>query len=45
MLKANDTTNSGVVAREVEGGGWRLEVEDDQKKLGQWVECVVGANC
>jgi hypothetical protein len=30
---------------EAEGSCWRLEVEDEQRKLGQWAECVVGMNC
>jgi hypothetical protein len=29
---------------EAEGGDLRLEVKDDQRKLGQWAECVVGPN-
>jgi hypothetical protein len=32
---ADDTTKSGTTARKAEGGGWRLEVEDDQRKLGR----------
>jgi hypothetical protein len=43
--KADDTAQSGTVAEEVEDGGWRVEVEDDQRKLGWWLECVVGPNC
>jgi hypothetical protein len=31
--------------REVEDGGWHLEVEDDQRKLGWWVKCAVRPNC
>jgi hypothetical protein len=27
------------------GRRWRLEVEDDQRKLNRWVECIVGSNC
>jgi hypothetical protein len=42
--KGNDTANSDAVTMEAEGGGWRLEVEDE-KKLGRWVECEVGPNC
>jgi hypothetical protein len=34
----------GCYTREVEGGGWRLEVKDDQRKLGRQVKCVVGLN-
>jgi hypothetical protein len=43
--KADDTAQSGTVAEEVEDGGCRVEVEDDQRKLGWWLECVVGPNC
>jgi hypothetical protein len=43
--KADDATKSNAVAGEAEGGGWRLEVEDDQRKLGRWAECAVGPNC
>jgi hypothetical protein len=25
--------------------GWRLQVEDDQRKLGRWAKCAVGLNC
>jgi hypothetical protein len=25
--------------------GWHLEVEDDQRKLGRWTDCVVGSTC
>jgi hypothetical protein len=45
VSKADDTTKSGVAAGEFEGVNWRLEVEDDQKKLGWWPKCVVGPNC
>jgi hypothetical protein len=43
--KADDTTKSGVAAMEVEGGGWLLEVENDQRKLGWWPKCTVELNC
>jgi hypothetical protein len=33
-VEEDDTTKSGMAPGEVEGGGWHLEVEDDQKKLG-----------
>jgi hypothetical protein len=36
--KADDTTKSGTVTEEVEGGGGCLEVEDNQRKLGRWAE-------
>jgi hypothetical protein len=26
-------------------GGWSLEVEDDQRKLGRWAKCTVGPDC
>jgi hypothetical protein len=31
-----------MATREAEGDGWCLEVEDDQRKLGQWVELLTG---
>jgi hypothetical protein len=43
--EVDDTAKSAVTAREVEGGGWRLEVEDDQRKSGLWAEWAVGLNC
>jgi hypothetical protein len=42
--EADDTMKSGAVAGEAKGVIWRLEVEDDQRKLGRWAECVVGLN-
>jgi hypothetical protein len=30
--EADDTSKSGAVVREAKGGGWRLEVEYDQRK-------------
>jgi hypothetical protein len=45
VSEADDTTNSGEVAEEAEGGSWRMEVEDDQRKLNRWVECAVEPNC
>jgi hypothetical protein len=44
VTEANNTVKSDVAVREAEGDGWRLEVEDDQRKLGRWAECVVGPN-
>jgi hypothetical protein len=41
--EVDDIAKSGAAAREAEGGGWRLEVEDDQRKLGQWVELLTGS--
>jgi subtilisin-like proprotein convertase family protein len=38
--KVDDTAKSDAVAGEAEDGGWRLEVEDDQRKLGQWIELL-----
>jgi hypothetical protein len=35
MPEADDTMKSSMAARETEGGDWRLEVEDDQRKLGR----------
>jgi hypothetical protein len=31
-----------VAIGEAEGNGWCLEVEDDQRKLGQWIELLTG---
>jgi hypothetical protein len=42
---ANNTTKSDTETGVAEGGDWRLEVEYDSRKLGQWAECVVGPNC
>jgi hypothetical protein len=45
VWEVDGTAKSGTVAREAEGGsGWHLEVEDDRRKLGRWVECAVGPN-
>jgi hypothetical protein len=35
VSEADDTAKSGTMAREVEGGGWCLEVKDDQKNFGR----------
>jgi hypothetical protein len=43
--EADDIVKSDAVVEEAEGGGWRLEVEDDQRKLGRWTKCVVEQNC
>jgi hypothetical protein len=43
--EADDTAKSGAVDEEAKGGGWHLEVEDDQRKLGWWAKCAVGQNC
>jgi hypothetical protein len=40
-----DTTKSARSGRVGKNGGWRLEVEDDQRKLSWWAECTVGSNC
>jgi hypothetical protein len=45
VSELDDIAKSDVVVEEVEGGSWRLEVEDDQRKLGRWAECTVGMNC
>jgi hypothetical protein len=45
ITEVNNTAKSCVVAGEAECGSWRLEVKDDQRKLGQWAECTVGSNC
>jgi hypothetical protein len=44
VSEADDIAKSSAAAKEVEGGGWCLEVEDDQRKLGRWPECAVGSN-
>jgi hypothetical protein len=44
VLEADDTAKSVVAAGVAKCGGWRLEVEDDQRKLGRWAECTVGPN-
>jgi hypothetical protein len=45
VLEADDITKSGAAIEEAKGSDWRLEVEDDQRKLGRWAECVVASNC
>jgi hypothetical protein len=42
--EADDVAKSGTTVREAEGSSWCLQVEDDQRKLGQWAKCVVGPN-
>jgi hypothetical protein len=42
--EADDTAKSGVAVGEAEGDVWCLEVEDDQRKLGGWVECAIEPN-
>jgi hypothetical protein len=44
MLKVDDTAKSDAVAREAEGGGWCVEIEDDQRKLGRWAKYAVWPN-
>jgi hypothetical protein len=41
MLKVDDTAKSDAVAREAEGSGWCVEIEDDQRKLGWWAKYAV----
>jgi hypothetical protein len=45
VSEADDASKSGAVVREAEGGGWRLEVEYDQRKsVGQmcgWVKLLI----
>jgi hypothetical protein len=37
VREADGTTKSSVAAEEAEGSNdWRLEVEDDRRKLGRW---------
>jgi hypothetical protein len=43
--EVNDTAKSGAAAREAKGDDWCLKVEDDQRKLSWWTECVVRPNC
>jgi hypothetical protein len=45
MSEAGDTAKSGVAVGVVKCSGWRLKIEDDQKKLGRWAECAVRSNC
>jgi hypothetical protein len=45
VLKADDIVKSDAATGEVKGGDWCLEVKDDQRKLGQWVECTIRPNC
>jgi hypothetical protein len=42
--KADNTAKSIAVAGVAEGGGWHVEVEDVQRKLGRWAKCVVWPN-
>jgi hypothetical protein len=44
VSETDDTMKSSMAIGEAEGGGWRLRVKDDQRKLGRWVECAVGLN-
>jgi hypothetical protein len=44
MLKVDDTAKSDAVAREAEGGGWCVEIEDDQRKFGRWAKYAVWPN-
>jgi hypothetical protein len=45
VSEADNTMKSGMMTREAEGGGGHLEVEDEQRKLDRWAECVVEPNC
>jgi hypothetical protein len=45
VSETDHTMKSGSTVGEAEGGDLRLEVKDDQRKLGRWAECVVGLNC
>jgi hypothetical protein len=38
---ANNTTKSGAATRVAEGCSWRLEVKNDQRKLGRWAELKI----
>jgi hypothetical protein len=42
VLEADNTVKSDAAA---ECDDWRLQVEDDQMKLGRWAECAVEPNC
>jgi hypothetical protein len=35
VSKTDDTMKSSAAAGEAEGIGWRLEIKDDQRKMGQ----------
>jgi hypothetical protein len=45
MTEVDDTTKSGTVGGEAEGGSYCLDDECDQRKLGWWAECTIGPNC
>jgi hypothetical protein len=38
VSEADCTVKSSAAARVAEGGGWRLVVKDDQRKLGRWAK-------
>jgi hypothetical protein len=38
--KVDDITKSGAIVGEGEGDDWRVEVKDDQRKLGRWVKLL-----
>jgi hypothetical protein len=44
VSRADDTLESGAAVEEAEVGGWRLNIEDDQRKLGRWAVCTIGPN-
>jgi subtilisin-like proprotein convertase family protein len=35
VMKVDDTMKIDAVTEKVKGGNWRLEVEDEQRKLGR----------
>jgi hypothetical protein len=41
----DDTTKNGAAVGEAKGDDGRLEVKDDQRKLGWWAECTIESNC
>jgi hypothetical protein len=38
--KVDDITKSGAIVGEGEGDNWRVEIKDDQRKLGRWVKLL-----
>jgi hypothetical protein len=40
VSEVDDTTKSDVTIVEAKGGCSRLEVKDDQRKLGQWAKLL-----
>jgi subtilisin-like proprotein convertase family protein len=45
VLKMDDTMKTDAVTGKVKGGNWRLEIEDEQRKLGRYVKSTIEPNC